>query len=188
MNWLLERGEAERAFRLGTALWWFWYAQEHRHEGWNELSRAVERSEEVAVPLRARALWAAGSLAGSLGYVERGEVLCQESLVLFREIGDTQGMGDATFHLAHIAFARWDLAAARKLFEESLVFLRETGDKTLTAWALGALALVVLYQGEYARVHPLAEPAREICREVGDTSAVAMALMTLPRDVLCQCD
>ena len=37
MNWLLERGEAEGAFRLGTALWWFWYAQEHMHEGWNVL-------------------------------------------------------------------------------------------------------------------------------------------------------
>src|SRR5260370_41098340 len=151
MNWLLEGGEAARALRLGTALWWFWYAREQRNEGWNLLEQALERSKGVAVALRARALWAAGSLAGSLGHVERGEVLCQESLALFREIGDTQGMGDATFHLAHVAFARWDLATARKLFEESLVFLRETGDKTLTAWALGALALVVLYQGEYAR-------------------------------------
>ncbi len=108
------------------------------------LERALESPEGVAVPLRARALWAAGSLAASLGYIERGEVLCQESLALFREIGDSQGMGDATFHLAHIAFARWDLAAARKRFEESLVFLNEIGDKILTAWALGALALVVL--------------------------------------------
>jgi predicted ATPase/DNA-binding CsgD family transcriptional regulator len=188
MNWLFERGEAERVLRLGTALWWFWYAHEHWYEGWNELSRALDRSEGVAVPLRARALWAAGSLAGSLGHVERGAVLCQESLALFREIGDTKGMGDATFHLAHVAFARWDLAAARKLFEESLVFLRETGDKTLTAWALNALALVVLYQGEYARVHPLAEQAVETFREVGDTTGVTMSLMTLARVVFWQGD
>jgi ATP/maltotriose-dependent transcriptional regulator MalT len=97
-------------------------------------------------------------------------------------------MGDATFHLAHIAFARWDLAAARKRFEESLVFLQQTDNKTLTAWALGALALVVLYQGEYARVHPLAEQAREICREVGDTTGVTMSLMTLARVVFWQGD
>ena len=188
MNWLLERGEAERTFRLGTALWWFWYAQEHMHEGWKVLERALERSEGVAVPLRARALWAAGSLAASLGHVERGEVLCQESLALFREIGDTQGMGDATFHLAHVAFARWDLATARSLFEESLVLLRERGDKTRVAWALNALALVVLYQGEYARVHPLAEQAVEIFREVGDNMGVAMALMTMALVVFWQGD
>jgi predicted ATPase/class 3 adenylate cyclase/DNA-binding CsgD family transcriptional regulator len=188
MNWLLERGEAEMAFRLGTALWWFWYAHEHRHEGWNQLSQALESSEGVAVPLRARSLWAAGSLAGSLGHVERAEVLCQESLTLFREIGDTKGMGDATFHLAHVAFARWDLAAARKRFEESLVFLRERGDRTLMAWALNALALVVLYQGEYAGVYPLVEQAVEICREVGDTSGVAISLMTLVRVAFWQGD
>ena len=188
MNWLLERGEAERALRLGTALWWFWYAHEHMHEGWNLLERALERHEGVAVPLRARALWAAGSLAGSLGHVERGEVLCQESLALFRGIGDTKGMGDATFHLAHVAFARWDLAAARSLFEESLVFLREAGDKTLTAWALNALALVILYQGEYARVHPLAEQAVEMFREWGDTTGVAISLMTLAQVVFWQGD
>src|SRR5437764_7769345 len=188
MNWLFERGEAERALRLGTALWWFWYAHEHSNEGWNVLERALDRSEGVAVPLRARALWATASLAASLGHVERGEVLCQESLALYREIGDTHGMGDVTFHLAHIAFARWDLAAARKRFEESLVFLRETGDKTLTAWALGALALVVLYQGEYARVHPLAERAGAISREVGDTTGVTMSLMTLARVVFWQGD
>src|SRR6266571_747802 len=81
MNWLLELEEAARALRLGTALWWFWYAHEHRNEGWNLLERALERSEGVAVPLRARALWAAGSLAGSLGHFERAEALCQESLV-----------------------------------------------------------------------------------------------------------
>src|SRR6266581_2566615 len=126
MNWLLELEEAARALRLGTALWWFWYAHEHRNEGWNLLERSLERSKGEAVPLRARALWAAGSLAGSLGHVERAGVLCQESLALFREIGDTKGMGDATFHLAHVAFARWDLAVARKRFEESLVFLKET--------------------------------------------------------------
>jgi predicted ATPase/class 3 adenylate cyclase/DNA-binding CsgD family transcriptional regulator len=188
MDWMFERGEAARTLRLGTALWWFWYAQEHLHEGWNVMERALERSEGVAEPLLAKALWAAGSLAASLGHVERGEVLCQESLALFREIGDTQGMGDATFHLAHIAFARWDLAAARKRFEESLVFLQEIGDKTLIAWALGALALVVLYQGEYARVHPLAEQARAICREIGDTTGVTMSLMTLARAVFWQGD
>ncbi len=43
MNWLLEQREAEMALRLGTALWWFWYAQEHLHEGWNMLERALER-------------------------------------------------------------------------------------------------------------------------------------------------
>ena len=188
MSWLLERGEAERALRLGTALWWFWYTQDHRQEGWDVLERVLASSGGAAVPLRARTLWAAGSLAGSLGYFERAEVLCQESLALFRGIGDAKGMGDAVFHLAHIAFARWDLATARKLFEESLVVLRERGDKTRIAWVLNALALVLLYQGEFAGVSPLAEQAVEILKEVGDTAGAAMALLTVARMAFWQGD
>src|SRR6266705_2964606 len=163
MNWLLERGEAEMALRLGTALWWFWYAQEHLHEGWNELSRALERHEGVAVPLRARALWAAGSLAGSLGHVERGEVLCQESLALFRGIGDTKGMGDATFHLAHVAFARWDLAAARSLFEESLVIeqshtlWQEVGNQGMLASTRSLLGKVLAVGGDHTAARTVYE-------------------------------
>src|SRR5258708_33584916 len=71
MNWLLERGEAERALRLGTALWWIWYAREHMHEGWKLLERALARSEGVAVPLAARGLWCACGLEGILGHLGR---------------------------------------------------------------------------------------------------------------------
>src|SRR6266704_3022030 len=90
MSWLLERGEAEMALRLCAALWWFWGWSDYIYEGWSFLERALEGSEEVAVPLRAKALWAAGNLSGYLGHFERGEALCQESLALFRAIGDTK--------------------------------------------------------------------------------------------------
>ena len=105
MNWLLEQEKRRWPYGWGQPCGGSG-TRVHLHEGWNLLERALERSEGVAVPLRARALWAAGSLAGSLGHVERGEVLCQESLALFREIGDTQGMGNATFHLAMVADRR----------------------------------------------------------------------------------
>ncbi|GCE15451.1 LuxR C-terminal-related transcriptional regulator [Tengunoibacter tsumagoiensis] len=185
-NWLLEQGETDGVFRLLIALWWFWYAHEYRREGWNWLSRALEQSAGGEVSLRARVLWAAGSLAGSLGHFEQGEALCQESLALFRRLADMQGMGEASFHLAHLTFARWDLATARRQFEESLVFFGEGGDKTLMAWALGALALVVLYQGEYARVQPLAVQAGEMCQVVGDMTGIAMSLITQARAALWQ--
>src|SRR5207245_9912222 len=87
MGWLLERREAEMSLRLGAALWWFWRECGSYHWGWEFLERALEGSEEVAVPLRAKALLAAGNLAGSLGHYERGEALCQESLARYRASG-----------------------------------------------------------------------------------------------------
>jgi hypothetical protein len=140
MSWLLEHRESressEMALGLGAALWWFWLNRGHCHEGWSLLERALEGSEGVAVPIRATALWATGNLAGHLGHFERGEVLCQQSPALFRQIGDRAGMGYALFHLWMVADLRGDFAAARSRLEESLVLSREVGDKTYAAWAL----------------------------------------------------
>ena len=83
------------------------------YEGWSFLERALEGSEEIAAPVRAKALWSAGNLAGWLNRYERAEALCQESLALFQAIGDTKGMGTALFHLALVADLRCDFAAAR---------------------------------------------------------------------------
>ena len=76
-------------------------------------------------------------------------------------------MGTALFHLAEVAYAKTDLAAARSRFEESLVLSREVGNKAYTAWAYAELAWVALYQGEYARVDPLVEEGLVFFRELG---------------------
>jgi predicted ATPase/DNA-binding CsgD family transcriptional regulator len=176
MSWLLEGGEAEMALRLGAALWWFWLESHYIHEGWHFLERALAGSEEVAVPVRAKALWAAGNLAGRLGYFEQGEGFCQESLALFRAIGDTKGMGTALFHLALGADFRGDFAAAHSRYEESLVLSREVGNKSLVAWSLEGMAEVDIHQGEYARARPLLEECLALFREVGEKTGIAGSL------------
>jgi predicted ATPase/class 3 adenylate cyclase/DNA-binding CsgD family transcriptional regulator len=176
MSWLLERRATEMALRLGAALWWFWLMGGNYHEGWHFLERALEGSEEVAVPLRAKALWAAGNLAVRLGHSEQGETLCQESLALFRAIGDTKGTGTAVLHLAMVAQARGDLVEARSRYEECLVLSREVGDKSLVAWALESSAEIAILQGEYARARPLLEESLALFREVSNTSGVATSL------------
>jgi predicted ATPase/class 3 adenylate cyclase/DNA-binding CsgD family transcriptional regulator len=186
MGWLLERREAEMALRLGAALWWFWRECGTYHEGWTFLERALEGGEEVAVLLRAKALLAAGNLAGSLGHYERGEALCQESLALYRAIGDTKGIGTAVFHLAEIVYFRGDLAAAWLRFEESLVLARAVGDKSLVAWALDGMAMVAIAQGEYARARQLVEECLALFRTLGSKKGIAESLLWLAETMFSQ--
>ncbi len=188
MSWLLERGEAEMTLRLCTALWWFWLLSDYVYEGWGFLERALEGSEEVAASLRAKALWSAGNLASSLGSFERGEVLCQESLVLFRAIGDTKGMGTAVFQLAWIAEWKCDFAAARSRYEESLVLAREVGDTSLVAWALSFLAGIAVQQGEYARARPLLEEGLAHFRASGEKTGIANSILCLAKMLFAQGD
>src|SRR6266516_3118063 len=176
MNWLLERGEAEMALRLGTALWWFWYAQEHLHEGWNKLSRALERSEGVAVPLRARALWATGSLAASLGHIEQGEGLCEESLVFLKETGDKILTAWALGALALVVLYQGEFAMVHPLAEQAREICLEVGDITGVTMSLLTLARVVFWQGDLVRAQTLAEEGLAHASETGATSAEALAL------------
>ena len=188
MNWLLERREAEMALRLGAALWWFWQERNSYHEGWTFLESALEGSEEVAVPVRAKALLAAGNMAGYAGHSEQGEVLCQESLALFRAIGDTKGMGTALFNLAMVAEWSSDFVAARSRYEESMVFSREVGNTNLVAWALDGLAQVAIFQGEYARARLLLEESLALFRELGYHTGIAHSLFWSARALFWQAD
>jgi len=188
LHWLLERGvekeSVEMALRLGVALWYFWLSRFHRSEGWTFLERALLRSQGVTVAVRAKALWSAGNLAGYLGDFDRGEDLCQESLALFRQVGDTAGVGRAVFHLGIIAYTRGNFAAARSRFEESLALHKEGGDKEYTEVALSFLACSYIYQGEYILGRSLAEASLALCRELGDKEGISAALRLLARERL----
>jgi predicted ATPase len=179
MGWLLERGEAAMALRMGTALAWFWELHYSLHEGWNALSQALVGSEDVAVPVRARGLVAAGYLASVLGHFERGEVLGQEGLALSQAIGDTAGIGEAIYFLAQSADQRGDVVAARSLFEECIVLSREAGNKTFTAYSLFWLAYSALWQAEHAGTRARFEESLALFREVGNPYGTAQSLMGL---------
>jgi ATP/maltotriose-dependent transcriptional regulator MalT len=93
-------------------------------------------------------------------------------------------MGDATFHLAHIAFARWDLvvlyqgeyARVHPLAEQAREICKEVGDTTGVTMALMTLARVVFWQGDLVRAQTFAEEGLVRASETGSTSAEALAL------------
>ena len=178
LHWLLERAEdrerIEMALRLGSALWWFWLVRGPVSEGWTELSQALARSKEVAVAVRAKALWAAGWLAGLSGDSERAEALCKESVALFREIGDKAGVAMASLILGIAALWKSQPAVARSRFEGSLALFRELGDKEYIGWSIYHLAAVDLFQGEYTRAHLLFEESLALFKELGNTGAVTI--------------
>jgi predicted ATPase/class 3 adenylate cyclase len=179
MNWLLERGEAAMALRMGAALWLFWDLNYFLHEGWNALSQALVGSEDVAVPVRAQALGVAGYLANLLGHFEQGEVLGKASLALFRTLGDTAGMGEALYFLARNAYERGELVAVRSLCEESIVLNREAGNTTFIAYSLLLLADSALLQGEYAGTRARFEESLALFREIDDPFGTAASLYSL---------
>jgi predicted ATPase len=177
LEWLTETGDAEWGLRLGSALFRFWEMHEYFTEGRDRLGKLLNLPGAASpTNSRARALFAAGVLAGGQGDYASADVLVGESLDITRQLGDQQGVAVSLNALAVLARDRGDVAAASALMEESLLVWKELGDQKAVARALSNLANVVTLQGDYARARSLYTECLALFRQLGDRTGIAWSL------------
>ena len=177
LEWLTETEDAEWGLRLGTALFRFWEIGEYLAEGRDGLGKLLKLAgAQAPTKARARALFAAGVLAGGQGDYASADALLGESQDIARQLGDNTGVAVSLNALAVLARDRGDVEIARALFEEGLLLWRELGDQTAVARALSNLANVFKVQGDYDRVRSLQEECLSIFRELGDRTGIAWSL------------
>ena len=186
LQWSLEQVGAEEAgqcreiaLRLAGTLHMFWWARGHWSEGRNFLERALTASEGTTASVRAKALYAAANLTFVQSDYERTEAHAQESLALFRELGDQPGMALSLWALGNVAWVRGDTARARSLLEEAVALARAVDDKEYAAWSLFSLGLLASSQGEYARACARYEEGLALFREVEHKKGIAHILSQL---------
>jgi DNA-binding CsgD family transcriptional regulator len=105
----------------------------------------------------------------------------EESLVLFRELGDKWNLADTLYFSALAASFRvdqTDTAAARSMVEESLAISRELGDQRGLAYSLNLLGFVSLLQGEGSAACPLMEESLAIHKALGNRQGIAYTSLT----------
>jgi len=177
LEWLTETGDAEWGLRLGATLFQFWETRDYLTEGRAKLGKLLKLAgAAAATKVRARALFAAGVLAGGQGDYASACALVGESLDITRQLHDKQGVAVSLNALAVIAKGRGDVAVAHSLFEESLAVWRELGDLKAVARSLSNLANVVTLQGDYARARSLYAECLSTFRGLGDRTGVAWSL------------
>ena len=177
MDWLIQTGNAEWGLRLGAALFRFWESREHFAEGRDRLAKVLKLEAATdPTPPRARALFAAGALAGAQADYVSACSLLRENLEIARELKDDWGVAVSLNALAVTTRDRGGIAESRSLFEESLALWRELGDRTAVARALSNLASAVNLQGEHALARSLYEECLSIFKELGDATGMAWSL------------
>ncbi|MFL5591240.1 MAG: tetratricopeptide repeat protein [Ktedonobacteraceae bacterium] len=184
LRWLVEREEVEMALRLAGALCQFWVVRGHLSEGrqWLEGMLSGSNLETVSMRVRAKALNGAGVMAYTQGDYGHAKVLCQESLELFRKLGNRHGIASSVNGLAFVALVAGDYAAASAMFEESLVLFRELGDKWNLADTLYFSALAASFrvdQTDTAAARSMVEESLAISRELRDQRGLAYSLNLL---------
>ncbi len=181
LKWLLERGEAGHgmtlALRLGAALRNFWVVRGPFREGRVFLERALTVREGVAREVQAKALFAATNLAFLQSDFDAAETYCQESLKLFRELGDRPGVAYALYLQAWVA--RDDILIDIELAEEALRLFREIGDREFVAWSIYTLAYLESLRGEYESAFGLIKESLALHKVLGNTRGVAHTLLTV---------
>jgi non-specific serine/threonine protein kinase len=181
LAWSFEgNGEEESGLRLCCALGRFWLIRGYFAEGRFRCGMSLESAGGGdRTQLRAKTLNAAGILARNQADYPAARSLLEESLSIFRELGNRHGIAISLLSLGNATYHQGNYPAARTLYEESLSIARELGDLHRIASALGNLANVASNQGDYPAARSLHEESISIFRELGDRKGVASALANL---------
>jgi len=186
LAWSHDAGSHELELRLAAALRLFWELRGHLSEGRAALDAALARPGDQPRMARAKALNAAAVMSYRQGDLETTRKLIDESLVLYRELGDDAGIARALGELGNVASESGEHERAIALYEECAAMLRAAGDDLRLATVLANIGDVVFRDADYDRAATLLEEAVELQRRINDRDGVATSLFTLGRVVFCR--
>jgi len=183
-RFVLEHKDLSFSLRFGVALWRYWEVRGQWTEG-RVLLKELLRLAAERVPSGAdRSLWAkvlqsSGALAFYQGDYPMARSAFEQSLALYRELDDPQGISWSLIYLGWMTNDGGDPEGARPLLEESLSLSRASGDWRGVAWSLARLGLANLFRRNYVTAQPLLEESLALSRTLGDRWAIAWALHLL---------
>ena len=177
---LITSREAELALRLCGALQPFWFRRGYVSEGRAWLRAALDLpGERVQMATRAKALCAAGVLASYQSSTAEAHLLLEQSVILYRQMGDEDGLIEPASRLGSVLQDQGDLAAGNLLEEESIALCQKLNNKWKLASTLCRRGHNVWLQNDPARAIQLTEESLAIARELEDMSLTASILNNL---------
>jgi non-specific serine/threonine protein kinase len=180
LAWCLET-DSQIGLRLAGLLHNFWYWRGYHGEGQRWLDRLLARAPAKIDPrVQAEALLGTGRFAYLLGDYGRAKLDLEESLNLFRALGDQSGSGWALNFLGQVALVEQNATRAQALLEESLTVCRVAENKAGAWWALHCLGdLAGELAGDSVRARALHEKSLALARKSGDQALIGEALFAV---------
>jgi non-specific serine/threonine protein kinase len=168
------------ALQMAGALGRFWYMRGRWSEGRNLLSEILARPDtQQRTEFRARALDWTGWLAYFQGEFKQALTVLEESLNIWRELGNSLGIAQTLNNLGAVANGQGNYEQSRIYHAESLAIRRKHGDRRSIAVSLHNLGEVYLSQEDYDQARKSFEESLPIFKEVGYLMGVADSLNSL---------
>lgn len=180
---LLDGGQPAKALQLAGLLGRFWLARGYLSEGlsWLEetLSAGIIENTAETLSYRAKALAGASVLSNYLGDYRRSLALGQESLQIYRDLGDKVGCAMAMVTIGHAMGVLGDYETSKKLGEESIALMRELGNRWGLANSLWYNGNVCWMKNEHARARELFEESMALNLALNNQMGASYARMNL---------
>jgi predicted ATPase/DNA-binding CsgD family transcriptional regulator len=173
-----DSSRAELGLRLASALIWFPFSGSHGSHlseirGWLV---ALLRRSTAPTAIRAKALWAAGTLAMTQGDYPDARTELEESVALSRILNEPRGLAAALRELGAAVYSQRRFAEAQQYGEESVALYRTMDDQGGLALALDNLGCFLGVQGDLPAACVLVEEELAVCRLLGRTESDAVYL------------
>jgi predicted ATPase/DNA-binding SARP family transcriptional activator len=184
LAWAAAEREIELEVRLAVAARWYWVLKGHLSEGRRYFDGIIRRSESAPKEIRALALVHGGIFPFRQGDNELAASFLQESLDLYRELGDEDGEARAIAELGGVAIGDLDLDRAAALYEEAVPLFRRQGKPSRVAASLGNLGTIAHMRQDYATAVDYYREAIELAKTTGDIDGASVNLHNLARSEL----
>jgi predicted ATPase len=171
----------EFTLRLAAALrpYWEWqgYLTEARHWLASALALPIaDDAGETLLAARAKALSEAARLSSLENHQERAKEQIEESITLWQQLDDPEGLAGALLHRAWVALATSDYEAGRAACQEGLDQLAHADAPWLRAQLLFYLGAAAGFMGEFRQTETLYGQSLKLFEQMGDISATADVL------------
>ena len=177
--WAISEGKYEEGSKLAGNLGNFWEIRGHNSIGIKLLESLMEKSKGVSRSATAKVLLSVGILYRNLGRFEKSKISLYESLKLYREIGNNQGIVSSLNNLGIVEADRGDYKRSLEHHEEGLKIAREFGNKSGIADSLTNIGTISYHQGKYDPAQRYYEESLKLNREIGFKPGIAMCLNNL---------
>jgi tetratricopeptide (TPR) repeat protein len=181
LAWSIDN-DVEIGLRLAGAMGRFWMFHGHFSEGWDWMAKALAEANNSGPRLdgsRAKVLQHASKLLFLQGDINGARALSEESVTIWRQVGDQRNLADVLCDLGPTIHRLGDHAEARALLEESIAIFRQLKDKAGLARSLFWHGHVAWREGDDTLARTSAEEGIAVSREVGDISRIAASLSVL---------
>jgi predicted ATPase len=184
LAWALESDRAtldgeELAMRLSGALRRFWRTRGHFHEGCSWLTKSLQKGPEGRTAARAAALLAQGSLLYGEGDVGAARQPAEESLAIYRELGDERGQADALSFIGYLLIWQGEASLGRARLEEALAISLKAGDRWGEADSLVCLGYFLADRAGDPAGRAMLEQGAAILEDLGGEDTLCVVLVAL---------